>query len=56
MMEKHGKTAKEMKQSLSTQIGVPQRFLSEDGSWEIPDDDAFTAQQVKVQLVCSKRY
>jgi ankyrin repeat protein len=54
MMEKHGKTTKEMKQSLSTQIGVPQRFLSEDGSWEIPNDDAFTAQQVKVQLVCSE--
>ena len=53
-MEKHGKTTKEMKQSLSTQIGVPQRFLSEDGSWEIPNDDAFTAQQVKVQLVCSE--
>ena len=41
MMEKHGKTAKEMKQSLSTQIGVPQRFLcflSEDGSILQPND------------------
>ena len=52
-----GKNAKEMKQSLTTQIGVPrfrQRFLSEDGSQEIPDDEVFTAQPVKVQLVCSE--
>ena len=50
--EYEGKTAKEMKQSLADQIGVPrfrQRFLS-DEFHEISNDQVFTSEDVKVQL------
>eukprot|EP00435_Cladocopium_sp_Y103_P010626 s837_g2.t1 len=49
-----GKTAKEVKQYLAAQVGVSrfrQRFWSDDWSHEIQDDEVFTADLVKVQLV-----
>ena len=55
--EYEGMSAKEMNQSVAAQIGVPrfrQRFLSEEGFQEIWDDEVFTAQRVKVQLLLSE--
>ena len=49
-----GKTAKEVKRSLAAQVGVSrfrQRFWSDDWSHEIQDDEVFTSDLVKVQLV-----
>ena len=49
-----GKTAKEVKRSLAAQVGVSrfrQRLWSEDWSHEIQDDEVFTSDFVKVQLV-----
>ena len=49
-----GQTAKEVKRSLAAQVGVSrfrQRFWSDDWSHEIQDDEVFTSDLVKVQLV-----
>ena len=49
-----GKTAKEVKHSLAAQAGVSrfrQRFWSEDWSHEILEDEVFSSDLVKVQLV-----
>ena len=49
-----GKTAKEVKRSLAAQVGVSrfrQRLWTEDWSHEIQDDEVFTSDLVKVQLV-----
>eukprot|EP00435_Cladocopium_sp_Y103_P075210 s57_g55.t1 len=48
-----GKTAREMKQRLAACKGVSifqQRFLMEDGL-EIPDDEVFNSEAVRVQLI-----
>lgn len=49
-----GKTAKVVKQLLTTQLGVSrfrQKLFLEDGSREIPDDEVFGLAPVNVQLV-----
>ena len=49
-----GKTAKEVKQFLATQIGVSrfrQRCLSDDGSKQTEDDEVSVSELVKIQLV-----
>ena len=49
-----GKTAKEVKRSLAAQVGVTrfrQRLWTDDWSHEIQDDEVFTSDLVKVQLV-----
>ena len=49
-----GKTAKEVKRSLAAQVGVSrfrQRLWTEDWFHEIQDDEVFTSDLVKVQLV-----
>ena len=49
-----GISAKEMKQSLQIEIGIPrfrQILFLEDGSQEIQDDEVFALQPVKIKLV-----
>ena len=49
-----GKTAKEVKRSLAAQVGVSrfrQRLWTEDWFQEIQDDEVFSSDLVKVQLV-----
>lgn len=52
-----GISAKEMKQSLQSQIGVPrfrQKLFLEDRTQEIQDDEVFALQPVKMKLVLSE--
>ena len=57
-LEEHeGKTAKDLKRYVAAQIGMSrfrQKLWSEDWSHEIPDDEVFTAEEVKMQLVLSE--
>lgn len=52
-----GKTAKDLKSDVAAQSGISrfrQKLWSEDWSHEIPDDEVFTAEEVKMQLVLSE--
>eukprot|EP00435_Cladocopium_sp_Y103_P036372 s452_g9.t1 len=52
--EVEGKSVKTLKQSLAARVGFSrfrQRFLSEDGSRRIPDEEIFESTPVKIQLL-----
>ena len=57
-LEEHeGKTAKDLKSDVAAQSDISrfrQKLWSEDWSHEIPDDEVFTAEEVKMQLVLSE--
>ena len=57
-LEEHeGKTAKDLKSDVAAHSDISrfrQKLWSEDWSHEIPDDEVFTAEEVKMQLVLSE--
>ena len=53
-----GKSVKAVKQSLAAQVGFSrfrQRFLSDDDSRRIPDEEIFESTPVKIQLLIYER-